>query len=59
MGAIFCSTTSMSEMPAGATLDGESVNDARSGVGGGVPPGFSVKVDACETNSREAPVESV
>lgn len=57
-GAIFCRTTSMIETPPGATVEGESVNEASGGGGGGVPPGFNVSVAAWETSSRETPVAS-
>jgi hypothetical protein len=54
-GAIRDSVTSIRDTPPGAIVDGLSVNEASGGVGGAVPPGFSVTTWGTETSWREIP----
>ena len=58
-GAIFASTTSMTEICPGPIVDGVSVKEASGGSGGAVPPGVSVSVEGTDTSWRETPDASV
>jgi hypothetical protein len=58
-GAMRARTTSMTDIPPGAIVEGLRVKEASGGAGGSVPPGWSVSTEGTETSCHDTPAASL